>query len=54
MTVQEELELLAKDCEYVAKEAIALQGGSTISTAEQRTWMSVAARIRHVIKRLNG
>lgn len=52
MTVKEELELLAKDCEECAAEAIALQGGAPRSRAEQKAWLSVAYRIRHAAARI--
>lgn len=53
MTIAEELELLAKDCEETAQEAMKLSGARTTGEcAEARSWFSFAYRIRHVAKRL--
>lgn len=52
MTVKEELEILAKDCEETAAEALAIQGREQVTCAEQRAWLSVAYRIRHAAKRI--
>jgi hypothetical protein len=51
MTMQDELELIAKDCEDLGIELEKEVGDQ--STPDSRAWFSVAARIRHAIKRLN-
>lgn len=53
MTIKDELEILAKDCEEAAAEAIAVQGNALRSRAEERAWLSVARRIRHIAKKLH-
>lgn len=49
MTVKEELEMLAKDYEECADEAMKLRVESA-ATGEARAWQSVAYRIRHAAK----
>lgn len=51
MAIDEELELIAKDCEEVGMEIDRDNGGDT--TPDSRAWYSVAARIRFAAKRLN-
>ena len=48
MTVLEELEILAKDCEDCAEAAEAES-----NYGDRRAWQSVAYRIRHAAKRID-
>lgn len=55
MTLKEELEMLAKDCEEVADEEMRLAGADTTAIcAPARAWFSMAHRIRHVAKRVKS
>ena len=51
MTVKEELEVLAKDCEACALDARERMK-DTRDRAEEKAWLSVASRIRRAVERI--